>query len=77
MAENSERPGGPIQPSPITMFMKNTKESVEILKNNHNKMADKLNDTIKEINEIKEFLTFNNKRYRKFYHKKHLKNKFK
>lgn len=64
-------------PSTLQMFMKNTKESVEILKNNHNKMADKLNDTIKEINEIKEFLTFNNKRYRKFYHKKHLKNKFK
>ena len=76
MAEQPPIPPKVPQPS-LNMFMDNTKKSIEILKNNHNEMAKKLDEVIVELNEIKEFLTFNNKRYRKFYHKKHLKNKFK
>lgn len=76
MAEQPPIPPKVPQPS-LTMFMKNTKQSVEILKNNHNEMANKLDEVIVEINELKEFLTYTNKWYRKFYHKKHLKNKFK
>ena len=75
----AEQPQPPISPpqSTLSMFMKNTKDSIEILKDNHNQMAKKLNDVVDEINELKEFLTFTNKWYRRFIHKRHLKNKFK
>lgn len=59
------------------------KASFEEFKKKHNQIAESLDKIEKaqstlnlEIAEIKEFLTFTNKRYRKFYHKKHLKNKF-
>ena len=57
-------------------FIQQVKESMEILKANHNKMAAKLDEVIKETNEMKEFLTFTNKWYRKFYRQKHLKKKY-
>ena len=62
---------------PAMQFTQQVKESIEILRDNHNKMAEKLNTVIEEINQLKEFLTYNNKSYRKFYHKIHLKSKFK
>ena len=78
----NEQPQPPTQPNPALdlpamNFTQQVKDSMEILKANHNKMAAKLDEIIKEVNEMKEFLTFNNKWYRRFYHKKHLKNKFK
>ena len=78
----NEIPQAPTQPNPALelpamKFTQQVKDSMEILKANHNKMAAKLDEVIKEVNELKEFLTFNNKWYRKFYHKNHLKSKFK
>lgn len=79
---NEIPPQAPTQPNkalelPAMKFTQQVKDSMEILKANHNKMAAKLDEVIKEVNELKEFLTFNNKWYRKFYHKNHLKSKFK
>ena len=82
MNEQPQEPQhAPQQPNPAlelpTMnFMQQVKESMEILKANHNKMATKLDEIIKEVNEMKEFLTFTNKWYRKFYRQKHLKKKY-
>ena len=61
---------------PAMKFTQQVKDSMEILKANHNKMAAKLDEIIKEVNEMKEFLTFTNKWYRKFYRQKHLKKKY-
>lgn len=85
-----ENPNNPPQPpvkplpTPFTKMQKEIKDSFEEFKKKHNAIALKLEDLIArdeerqaEINEISEFLTFTNKRYRKFFHKKHLKSKFK
>lgn len=82
MNEQPQQPQAPKQPNPALelpamKFTQQVKESIQILKDNNNKMAEKLNDVIEEINDIKDFLTYNNKWYRKFYRNKHLKNKFK
>ena len=71
----------PTQPNPALelpamKFTQQVKESIEILKDNHNKMAIKLDEIVKEVNELREFLTFTNKWYRKFYRQKHLKKKY-
>ncbi len=75
-AQSSTQPNKALE-LPTATFIKQVKDSMEILKDNHNKMAEKLNDVVQEINEMKEFLTYTNKWYRKFYYKKHLKTKFK
>lgn len=77
----NEIPQAPQQPNPALelpamKFTQQVKDSMEILKANHNKMAAKLDEIIKEVNEMKDFLTFTNKWYRKFYRQKHLKKKY-
>ncbi len=82
----NNQPQPPIKPlpTPFTKMQKEIKDSFEEFKKKHNAIALKLDELIArdeerqaEINEISEFLTFTNKRYRKFFHKKHLNSKFK
>lgn len=79
----SKNPQPPL-PSPFTKMQNEIKASFEEFKKKHNQIAEGMkdleaqNEELKaEFAEIKEFLTFTSKRYRKFYHKKHLKSKFK
>jgi len=81
--ENPENPQPPL-PSPFSKMQQEIKDSFEEFKKKHNTIAKgfkeleaRNEELLAEFNEIKEFLTFTSKRYRKFYHKKHLKNKFK
>lgn len=84
--ENPNQAQPPIKPlpTPFTKMQDEIKQSFEEFKTKHNAIALKLDELIArdeerqaEINEIIEFLTFTNRRYRKFFHKKHLKSKFK
>lgn len=70
--------------SPFSKFNVDVKKSFEEFKEKHNQIANTLTKLEKEfadlkinLEEITEFLTFTNRKYRRFFHKKHLKNKFK
>ena len=79
--ENPEQP--PIPPQFVALERR-IQASFEEFKTKHNQIASgfeelegKYEELIAEFKEIKEFLTFTSKPYRKFYHKRHLKSKFK
>ncbi len=83
-----ENPNQPKQPQPPipTPFQKINKEikaSFEKFKTKHNQIAEGMKtqealmeELQAEFAEIKEFLTFTNKRYRKFLIKEHIKKKY-
>ncbi len=84
MIKMAQQQPQPPRPNPFVKFQEEIKQSFETFKAKHNEIAEtltKLEEKFTELNEkyneLSEFLTFNNKRYRKFFHKKHLKNKFK
>lgn len=80
--ENPNNPQPPVS-SPFQKMKKEIQDSFEEFKKKHNELAKGFkelqaeNEELRaEFEEIKEFLLFTSRRYRKFYHKKHLKNKF-
>lgn len=72
--ENPNQENNPL--NPMARFSADVKKSIEILKDKHNESAKaiellqtKFNDLKLQVDELKNFLTFNSYKYRKFINK--------